>query len=252
MTLLPHISQQFKGAVWRIEIDQFRDILIAEIRNAEAKTVTFSSVSLDSGELNFQELSTPERWLTGIECIYDGVLLLHYYQSETGPAHKGLMAVDALTGEILWSNFTFGFDRLTADGPLVFDMLMQPRRLFLLDIRTGSTTRIYQPVINAGPVNYLRLPDQISAESLPSDLAAFHPYGNWVHYIEHNNFRIVSLHALKGGQLVQLIYVFNDDQCVYEDLLNADIQKIQPEAFIMHKNCLIYIKNKTELKVLPL
>jgi len=79
-----------------------------------------------------------------------------------------------------------------------------------------------------------------------------HPFGNMMHYLEYNNLRIVSLHALKGGELTQLLYIMNGVDNVYEDILNAGIQKIQPEAFIMYKNCLIYIKNKSEIKILAL
>jgi len=60
------------------------------------------------------------------------------------------------------------------------------------------------------------------------------------------------LHALKGGQLTQSLFIADGNITVYDDLLNAGIQKMQPEAFIMHKNRLIYIKNKSELKVLTL
>jgi hypothetical protein len=78
------------------------------------------------------------------------------------------------------------------------------------------------------------------------------PYGNSVHYLEHNNFRIVSLHTLQAGHLKQYLYVMDGVDKVYENLLNTGIQKLQPEAFILHKNCLIYIENKSCLKVIKL
>ncbi|MDB5086247.1 MAG: hypothetical protein JWR09_241, partial [Mucilaginibacter sp.] len=65
-------------------------------------------------------------------------------------------------------------------------------------------------------------------------------------------FRIVSLHTLVDGQLNQLLFIMDGNKKIYEDLLNNKIQKMQPEAFILHKNHLIYIKNKAELKVLSL
>lgn len=252
MTLSPHINYQFSSAVWRMEIDAENDVLFAETRNSEDKTVSFSSIGLNTGGVYFDSLTTPERWLTGIETAWGGVLLIHYYQSETGPVHKGLMAVDAFNGQTLWTNFSYSFDHLTARGPVVYDNRIQPRKLFLVDIRTGSATRIYEPYVEPEPQNYISVPAQVSADNLPARLIIPHPYANWVHYLEYNNFRIVSLHALKAGALVQTLYVFDGDSLLFEDLLNTAIQKIQPEAFILHKNCLIYIKNKTELKVLSL
>ncbi len=73
-----------------------------------------------------------------------------------------------------------------------------------------------------------------------------------IQYHEYSNSRIVSLNALKEGLLVQHLYVFDGESMVYQDLLNTGIQKIQPEAFILHKNRLVYIKNKSELNVLAL
>jgi hypothetical protein len=52
------------------------------------------------------------------------------------------------------------------------------------------------------------------------------------------------------GRLQQHLYIMDGNEVVYHDLLNQDIQKLQPEAFVLHKNALIYIKNKTEIKVL--
>jgi hypothetical protein len=87
---------------------------------------------------------------------------------------------------------------------------------------------------------------------LPADA-----FANTVHYLDYNNLRFVSLHALKGGTLTQWLYIFEgdgpgDSRFVFEDLINSGIQKMQPEAFIVHKNHFIYIKNKSELKVLSL
>ncbi|MDP9081553.1 MAG: DUF4905 domain-containing protein [Bacteroidota bacterium] len=235
-----------------MEIDNITDTLFVEIRNNEEKNVCFGSIDMLSGKVNFKDYTTPERWLTGIESAYDGVLLIHYYQSESGPTHKGLLAIDAFTGTTLWNNFNYAFNHLTANGPIVYDTRSQPRKLFLADIKTGATTRIYEPYVYKDGENNISVPEQLSAENLPPDLITVHPYGNWMHYLEYNNFRIVSLHALKAGLLVQMLYLFDGADKVYEDLLNSDIQKIQPEAFILHKNHLIYIKNKTELKVLSL
>ncbi len=248
----PFISEQFNGIIWRMEIDVLTDTIVVEVRNNEEKKVSFSAINLRSGTTYFKHLDTPERWLTGIEAAYEGVLLLHYYQSETSPTHKGFMAVDIITAKTLWSNYNFAFDHLSVDGPILYDSRLQPRKLFLVDIKTGTTTRVYEPLINKELKNNIKLPDIITQDELFEKGINFHSFGNMAHYLEYNNFRIVSLHALKGGQLTQSLYIINGTDTVYEDLLNHNIQKIQPEAFILHNNYLIYIKNKSELKVLAL
>src|SRR3569833_3528540 len=147
MTLSPHISHLFSSPVWRMEIDAKNDVLFAETRNSEDKTVCFTAIDLKTGQVYFNNLTTPERWLTGMETAWDGVLLIHYYQSETGPVHKGLMAVDAFSGQTLWTNFSYSFDLLTNKGPVVYDSRLQPRKLYMADIKTGVATRIYEPFI---------------------------------------------------------------------------------------------------------
>ena len=100
----PYISEEFNGAIWRLEIDELSDTIFVEIRDEAEKQVSFEAISLHTGEVYFKKLVTEERWLTGIEVAYDGVLLLHNYQSENGPVHKGLTAIDGITGQVLWSN----------------------------------------------------------------------------------------------------------------------------------------------------
>lgn len=250
--VIPYINYQFKSSVWRLEIDALSEMIFVEVREPADKKVYFSSISLDNGHVFFEELQTEERWLTGIETAYDGVLLLHNYQSEAGPAHKGLIAVNGTNGHIIWSNYNYAFDHLSANGPVVYDTRMQPHELFLSDIRTGAMQRPYNPVIDTEMNNYLSLPRLVSPEFLASLPIKTTSFGNTAHYLEYNNFRIISLHAFAGGGLEQRLYILRGDDIVYEDFLNTDIQKLQPEAFLMQKDHLIYLKNKSKLVVLNL
>jgi hypothetical protein len=247
-----YISHQFKSAVWRLEIDSLSDTIFIETREPADKKVSFSSISLDSGEVYFENLQTEERWLTGIEAAYDGVLLLHNYQSEAGPTHKGLIAVDAFTGKILWSDFNSAFDFLSINGPLTYDTRLQPRKLYLTDIKTGATIRKYEPSIDFELSNGLIFPEQVPDELALQLGLHVQPVENTVHYLEHNSLRIVSLHAIADGTLQQHLYMMNGGKLVYSDLLNTDIQKLQPESFLIYKDYLIYLKNQSQLKVLNL
>jgi hypothetical protein len=251
MNIQPFISEQFNGAIWRMEIDELTETVFVEVRDSEEKKVHFGSVSLTNGKVYFKGLTTPERWLTGIEAAYDGVLLLHGYQSESAPAHKGLIAIDALTGKTLWSNYNFTFDHLSVKGLVVYDSRILPRKLFLTNIKTGATIGTYQSSVYEKLKSNILLPELITGEAV-SKFIPMRAFGNMVHYLAYNNFRIISLHTLIDGQLNQLLFIMDGDKNIYEDLLNNKIQKMQPEAFILYKSNLIYIKNKSELIVLPL
>ncbi len=247
---LPFFSKQFNGIIWRMEIDEGTDIVYLEIRHPEDKLVTFAAVNLASEVTQFENITTPERWLTGIESAFGGVLLLHGYQGENAPVHKGLTAIGT-NGKILWSNYSLSFDHLTINGPVTFAAQIQPRKLFLTDVITGLTIRPYNMEQDRGYENSVVYPQLTNSGGLNFTLPV-ESYNGVVHYLTYNNYRIVSLHTLAGGQLKQYLYVWAFDDLVYEDLLNENIQKMQPEAFIRYKNQIIYIKNKTELRFLKL
>jgi len=245
------VAEHFEGQIWRMEVDHMSHTLFAEIRQTEDRKVSFASISLVSGKTYFKNYTVDETWLTGIEAAYNEVLLLHYYQAASSPAHKGLAAVNAVTGQLLWHNFNYSFDQLTVNGPIVFDSRMQPPQYKLADITTGAQLRSYNPVIDVTPDNHITVPQSMP---LPADLLKLpvEPYHNNVHYVEYNNYRIVSLHSLWAGQLRQYLYIFNNNQLIFEDILNTNIQKLQPEAFVLYRNQLIYLKDKVEITVLNL
>jgi hypothetical protein len=250
--LLPHITHQFKSPVWRLEIDVLTKTIFIEVRDQSDKKVSFSAISLDTGQVFFDELQTEERWLTGIEAAYDGILLLHNYQSEASPVHKGLTAIESTTGEMCWSNYTHALDHMTINGPAIYDTRLQPRKLLLADIKTGTTVRPYEPLIDVELISDIVLPGVTSPEILESISLELSAFGNTIHYLDYNNFRIVSLHTFAEGTLQQHLYIMDSTGIIYHDLLNTDIQKLQPESFLMYNNHLIYLKNKSQLKVLNL
>lgn len=249
--LLPFINEQLNGIIWRIEIDSLANTLFLEVRNTENKQVSFASFDITTGHTNFKDFTLPERWLTGMEAAYNGVLLLHHYQSATSPVHKAIVAINGLNATTLWSNYTYAFDSLSVNGPIAYNTQIQPKKLFVIDIETGTHLRAFDPAIDGLLPNHIGAADILPSSALPS-LIAIEPYGNSIHYLEYNTFRIVSLHAFKDGLLKQYLYVIRNEKVIYEDILNDDIQKLQPEAFILHKNCLIYIKNRSQIKAFSL
>jgi hypothetical protein len=245
------INEQFTGQIWKLAIDEASGLLFAEVRNEESRTVSFAGVGLTDGINHFKDLSLPERWLSGLAGSFKGTLFLHGYQSAQSPAHKGITAVNGIDGEVLWANYIDAVHYISINGPLVYNTQVQPKKLFLADAATGKYIRPFDAAIDMPLQQKVFVPDIIN--DIPEGFAL--PEGELmgnVHYLEHNCFRIVSLHLLNNGTLKQLLLVSKNGILVYHDLLNAVIQKLQPESFIVYQNQLIYIKNKTELLVLNL
>jgi hypothetical protein len=243
----PFIIEKFAGAIWRLELDELNHILFAEVRRVEDKTVSFTAIGLNTGEVLFKDLTLDERWLTGIEAAYNGVLLLHGYLTDDSPVHRGLTAIDAHTGSTLWTNYNLTFDRLSVNGPVVFDGRIQPAKRLLAEISTGATLRAYEPAVDLEPDSSLTVPEIIPAKSLSLPVEA---YGNAVHKLEYNNRHIVSLHTIYHNELQQELFVMDGNTIIFKDLLNGPIQKMQPEAFMLFSNYLIYIKDRSAIHVL--
>ncbi len=233
-----------------MEIDESTGIIYLELRKTEDKSVSFSSLDLNTGDTLFENVSTPERWLTGIETAFNSVLLLHGYQSQNSPVHKGIIAI-APDGSELWSNYAIAFDHLSLNGPVTYAPQLQPRKLYLTDVNTGTSLRLYDAAKDKRYLNNIIFPEQKTVSSLNFELPVA-SYNHVLDYVAFNNYIIVSLHTLLDGMFNQHLYVWKEEELVYEDLLNDNIQKMQPEAFILFKNRVIYLKNKTELKVLYL
>lgn len=252
MQLSPHISHQFKGIIWRTEIDPVTATIFAEIRNEAEKQVSFASIHLPSGIVNFENLLTDERWLTGIEAAYNGVLLLHNYQSAGSPEHRGLIAVNGTTGNVLWHDHNKAFSHIVTNGIVVYDTRIQPRKLFIADINTGETIRLFDPETDKDVEKDIVMPDMVMAHDDVKSLLPEQPYANLLHNHYYNSYRIVSLHAQKNTGLTQNLYIFNGNQQVFSDILNTGIQKLQPEAFVLYHHYLIWFKNRVNLSVINL
>src|SRR5258708_36749443 len=99
MNMQPFISEQFNGAIWRMEIDELTETLFVEVRDSEEKKVHFGAVNLTNGKINLKALTTLKRWLTGIKAAYNVELFLHIYKSEPLPEHKVLTPFNTLPGK---------------------------------------------------------------------------------------------------------------------------------------------------------
>ncbi|MCD8739229.1 DUF4905 domain-containing protein [Mucilaginibacter roseus] len=250
--LQPIIQKSFNGAVWRMDIDEVTATLALEIRNEADRTTSFAAINLPHAKTNFENYTMHERWLTGMETAHNGVLLLHYFQSESTPVHKGITAIDVEKGTELWSNFSLAYDHLSNSGPVLFNTQLLPKKLYVHDITTGKSIKPYNQITDSELIKQIEVPQYLPPLQLPFPLQHLEPAGGLIHYIEHNGYRIVSLHTRNDGVLQQWLFVLNNDRICYEELLMTGIQKLQPEAFVLHKNWLICLKNRTELLVLEL
>ncbi|MGI4729512.1 MAG: DUF4905 domain-containing protein [Janthinobacterium lividum] len=246
----PIIEHVFAGLIWKLEVDVNSELLFVETRNAANHTVAFSSFNLKTGENYFDELVLEEKWLIGMEGSRNGMLFLHGYSSAQSPEHKAIIALNAFSGKQVWADYNLSLEAFTNAGLLAADQRFQTKKTVLLEYETGKI--VQKPDDLPDDFQQIDYPQMLF---LPpknlSDLISDEIVGE-ISSLNYNSYLIISLHTQKNGALQQQLFILENDLIVYQDLLNEQIQKLQPEAFIIVKNHLIYLKNKIILKVLNL
>src|ERR1700712_4754147 len=166
--LKPYIHHHFTGQIWKLVTDPVKDLLVVETRDTTNREVSFSGFDLDTGATCFINLSGDEKWLTGIEGCFNGVLFLHGYQSAQSPVHKGIKAVDGFTGTVLWENYTYVIDHISVNGPVAYNTQIQPTKLFVLDAQNGAALRPFNASVDVDIDQNIQVPHVI--ETLDMDI----------------------------------------------------------------------------------
>ena len=244
------IDHTFSGLIWRLETDAAAELIYIETRNSENHSTGFSSFSLKNGQINFQELIPEEKWLVGMDGGRQGVLFLYGYKSDQSPEHKGIIALDGLTGKQLWADYNSVLETFTTAGLLAADQRFQTKRTMLLDYQTGNIKT--KPNNLQDDLQEIKYPFVLPL--LPKNLSGLisGTITGEISYLNYNSYLILSLHTENNGLLQQHLFIIENDMLIFHDLLNEHIQKLQPEAFVLLNNYLIYIKNKIILKLLNL
>lgn len=250
MNFNPVIEHLFAGLIWKLEVDTAQELLFVETRNAENHTAAFSSFNLKTGENYFAELVLEEKWLIGMEGSRNGMLFLHGYSSAQSPEHKAIIALNAFSGKHIWADYNLSAETFTTTGLLAADQRFQNKKNVLLDYKTGEilqkTADLKEDFQQITYPLMLFLPPKNLAGLIQDEIVGE------ISCLNYNPYIIISLHTQKNSALQQQLFIIKNDTIVYQDLLNDQIQKLQPEAFIIVKNHLIYLKNKIILKVLNL
>lgn len=243
-----HFSKEFNGFVWKVMIDEKQDILALEIRNAAAKTTSFTCININNQQVTIDNLQLEDPWFCGMEIISDGILLLHYYMSESSPAHKGMIAFDAFTGIKLWENYTHAYANEELNSFKAYNTRIEPKRYIYLDKRTGEEIQVsLKTAIEEEKKPALIFPGQVSPESVKDYLSPYTAEG-FVESANHDNNFILSFYIKENQLLTNILRVFNtDSELIWEDKILFDIQNQGFDTFFVYKKCLLYIKNRSKI-----
>jgi hypothetical protein len=99
----PAWSYGVKGEIWRIH-SSAAGTLVGEERRIDEKKALFFCLDREDGEELWRKESPGDNWWIGIEAVYGDTVFFHGFTSPDLPQHRGIIAVDTLTGKKLWED----------------------------------------------------------------------------------------------------------------------------------------------------
>lgn len=277
--LKPHWTFSQNGYLWRFFITS-NDIVIGETRDIEKKIVYFFSLNLESGLPYFQNLIFEKNnyWVS-IEGFDSGNIYLHRFENPNMPDHNGIIALDILNGETKWENKDLIYFFNTENEIYGFKQLYESFKYFSIDKKNGNITQeiqstdiadlqalkletseqqylenryteIFNPEESESIINEIILTEaggkniQGDVEYISTDKNLFFNYHTKTFYVNDLNN-----HFLDN---VFCIFNLSDKSKIYQEKLNQKAKYNVPDSFFIHKNYLIFIKDKKEISTIKL
>lgn len=238
-TLKLAYSAKGEGIIWKIILDERKEIVVWECRTKDKK-VSFNAYDFKTNQVLLNNFNFEADWELSINTVIDGILYFNGHESDFSPVQKGVIAYDLCSNKILWQDFSIGAQVFTLEGLVVFDSKILPRKFRLVNYTNGHKikdipTTAVKTLKSLG--NEITLPKMNeSAEMLE------------VHYhLLYQDLSITSYYEKTNGVVNQHIKVEKNGEILLAEIMNRDIQKISFDTFFVWHNLLFYISNKTEI-----
>lgn len=238
-TLKQAYSTNCTGIIWKIALDEQKDIIAWECRTLDKKVTFYAYDFVNKTEL-LHNFSFEENWLLSLTQVKNGIAYFNSYESASSPVQKGIIALDLKTKKILWQNFSVSIHLISEEGVLVFDSKILPRKYQLLNFITGGLERniIITQLTHFSPIgNHILLPQLNHGTDIL----------NSNYLLNFNNLNIKSYFKKLDQKINQFITIENNERIVFSEIINEDIQKLSFDTFFVWHNLLVYIRNKSEI-----
>lgn len=240
-TLKPALQANFKGIIWKVETDPVNRIIAVETRNPESRTASYSAFNFETGASLFEDVTVQDSWHWGLDRACHNFVYLHSYVNEKTPEHKAIIALDT-SGNIAWQIYNRTLDSAIADGLVVYNPSVQQKQYELLNPASGKT----EANNISGFVSVERniyFPEITSDSSLLGRIEEIGTLVGPVSYLVHNGKECVSFHAAKDSILSQYLLILSNGNVIHEEILEHNIQKLNPEPFYIEQDHLFCIRN---------
>ena len=244
--------------------------MIGEERRIEEKKALFFCLNREDGQELWQHPSPGDQWWVGIEAVYRDTVILHGFANPNLPLHRGIIAVDILTGTKLWENHALEFIGIAEDSVVGSGETAAGRSFVELDRRSGTKTRDLPAselralsFDQAGLESEMKVPvplEQLAADDPQVDAAIrIHDEAGTlagpVEAVEQEGFVIFDCHEATGhgaeqerllSSVVKVIELATG-RLVYSDTIGTGVDTVIPELFFVQQGMLYYIKERRTL-----
>jgi hypothetical protein len=263
------------ATLWKLEVTS-RGRLVGEARDIESKRVSLFSIDLDSGSLLFSGRTLDEPWWVALDGVVGEIAIVHRYPKPDMPNVLGASAIDAATGELLWSDDLL---RVVCGTP---EIILAQRgastdapRLVFIDARTGALLEdadeqrasiFMEACDDSARYNGWTSADQLD-ESTPrfAELSAvldreIDGRRGDAEIAEHGGYTVISAYArsrrsadaMLQGELDNILLVLDDGRVVFKETIASGLPAATSDSFFLRYGILYFIRNGRSLVAINL
>lgn len=246
-----------KGVIWKISVHNTKPLLILETRDAERRKTTFFAIDIEKQEIKWEKHQLQNSWWLGLEIIVGDKVFLHSYEDIQSPLHKGIMALDIITGKELWSNQELVYAGLNRQN-LVMKFSGDEHSKFLeVDPQNGAILiTIDQPIFTVqehnhlvinpthlveGSTHFSRILDFIQQSTGKMGVLA-------IDYLEYNEHIILAFYIKEDDMLSNYLMLVNEaGKLLFCEAIEVNLKGVGKDTFFVFHNKIVFIRNKSEL-----
>lgn len=246
-------SHRFEGTVWNTLADGGNERLFLEIRDAEKKTASFSSLNVRNNQWLWKDVVFDEPWWVSLRAVQDDILLLTVYADTGNPDRKSVIAFHVTEQRMVWWRNRFAVTHVNHRYVMGTDERF-PGKESVLDLFTGADVSRTDfdledmqnfPVIRPfqyreGTSHFDTVRDFLRARWGVSPVVT-------IEYLEFQSLIIMSV-FLKENGLANYLYVLSDrGDLLVKEKLGEDLSGVGLDTFYVYSGHLIFVRNKNEL-----